>query len=233
MRKVSFIFSVLFSISLFSSIKSIDEITRVMQRNADKVKDMMCEVVMTMDLGKGGRRTQTMRLWMKGKDKITMEYGGNKIIINGDKMLMDTPQGERVINRDTQGAENPAPPGVDLQKRAGDFFKENNAKVVSQRRDKAVIEIIPKDKNPMMNRIRMVIDTERGLITEQRMYSNYGTTKMEMKYKKIGDAWVLSEIEMVVPTPQGRAGRMKVEYKNIRINQGISDKFFEIKEQEK
>ncbi len=243
MKKILFIFTILFSFSLFSSTKSINDITKILQKNADKVKDMSCEVVMTMDLGKEGTRTQTMKMWMKGKDKIKMltafrqpltaEGKKNVVIINGDKMMMETPQGKQVINRTTSESLQPTgnkatPPGVNLQKNAAEFFKENNAKIISQGRNKAVIEIIPKDKNPMTQKIEMVIDTKRGLITQQRMYSNYGTTKMKMKYKKIGDAWILSSIQMTVPTPMGKVGRMKIEYKNIKVNQGISDNMFKI-----
>ena len=247
MKKILFIFTILFSFSLFSSTKSIDDITKILQKNADKVKDMSCEVVMTMDLGKEGTKTQTMKMWMKGKDKMMMRYssegigysgkeGKNTVIINGDKMMMETPQGKQVVNRTTSDSLQPTgnkatPPGINLQKNAADFFKENNAKIISQGRNKAVIEIIPKDKNPMTQKIEMVIDTKRGLITQQRMYSNYGTTKMKMKYKKVGDAWVLSSIQMTVPTPMGKVGRMKIEYKNIKVNQGISDNMFKIEAQ--
>ena len=63
------------------------------------------------------------------------------------------------------------------------------------------------------------------------MYSNYGTTKMKMEYKEIGGVWMISSIQMTVPTPQGKVGRMKIEYKNIKINQGLSDNMFKIKGQ--
>jgi len=226
MKKISTVLFLFLSFSLFSSTKTIDEITEVLQKNAGKVQDMQAEVVMEMDLGKAGTKTQRMKIWMKGKDKIKMEMEKQTMIMNGDKMMMDTSQGKRVINQPTTKG---MPPGINLQQGIGDFFKENSGKIISQGRNKAVIELIPKDKNPMMNKIEMTVDTKRGVITEQRMYSNYGTTKMRMKYKNIGGIWVISSIDMIVPTPQGKVGRMKIEYKNIRINKGLSDKMFEIR----
>jgi len=225
MRKNLFSLIVLVTFALFSSTKTIDDISKILQKNAGRVQDMQADVVMEMDLGKAGTKTQRMKIWVKGKDKIKMEMEKQTMIMNGDKMMMDTPQGKRVINQPTTKG---MPPGINLQQGIGDFFKENSGKIVSQGRNKAVIKLIPKDKNPMMSKIEMTVDTKRGVITEQRMYSNYGTTKMRMEYKNIGGIWVISSIDMIVPTPQGKVGRMKIRYKNIKINKGISDKMFKI-----
>jgi len=51
---------------------------------------------------------------------------------------------------------------------------------------------------------------------------------MRMKYKNIGGIWVISSIDMIVPTPQGKVGRMKIRYKDVKINKGIRDKVFEV-----
>jgi len=39
--------------------------------------------------------------------------------------------------------------------------------------------------------------------------------------------WVIKKINMTIPTPMGKTGKMTIEYKNIKLNQGIGDEMFE------
>ena len=124
-----------------------------------------------------------------------------------------------------------------------EFLKQNKVSVVKEKKSlvkslflrntssetpkKVVLEVIPEEKDPMAQKIEMAVDMERGVITNQKMFSNYGTTKIDMEYENIKGAWVIKRINMTVPTPMGKTGKMTIDYTNIKLNQGINDKLFE------
>jgi len=62
------------------------------------------------------------------------------------------------------------------------------------------------------------------------MSCSFGVNKMRMHYQRIDNAWVMSDIEMDVPVPQGGRGKMVIEFKNVKVNKGIKDNLFYIPE---
>jgi len=262
MKKLVLVFLLFVTVSVYAD--EIDDVIAALQKNIDKVQDMQCSVEMNVDMGDMGVQRQSMKMWSKGKDKIRMEMnapaglpvspsamgrgtpsGKMTMIMNGDKMIMDTPEGKKTLPSGSSpfSPGQAAPPGMDLQQDFGDFLKKNKVSVISGKKSliknllsrntssetpkEIVLEVIPENKDPMIQKMEMTVDMLRGVITGQKMFSNYGTTKMNMEYENIKGAWVIKKVNMTIPTPMGKTGKMTIEYKNVKLNQGIGDRLFE------
>jgi len=176
--------------------------------------------------------------------------GKMTMIMNGDKMIMESGGKKKVMNRSASAAtpgmgQSPTslPSGMDLQQDFGEFLKQNKVSVISEKKsfvknllsrgasseapEKVVLKVIPEKKDPMVQKMEMTVDMNKGVVTSQKMFSNYGTTRMDMEYENIQGAWVIKKINMTIPTPMGKAGKMTIEYKNMKVNQGIKDEMFE------
>ncbi len=265
--KLFFVLLLFVTVSVYAT--EVDDVVAALQKNIDKVQDMECKIEMSVDIGEMGTQRQSMKMWSKGKDKMRMEMnapaapamspsamgqsapsGKMTMIMNGDKMIMESGGEKKVLNRPASAAtpgavQSPTslPSGIDLQQDFGEFLKKNKVSVVSEKKsfvqkllsrgassetpEKVVLEVIPEDKDPMVQKIEMTVDMNKGVVTSQRMFSNYGTTKMNMEYENINSAWVLKRINMTIPTPMGKTGKMTIEYKNVKLNQGIRDEMFE------
>jgi outer membrane lipoprotein-sorting protein len=259
MKKLVLILFLFVTVSVYAD--EVDDVIAALQKNMDKIQDMQCNVEMFIDMGEMGTQSQSMKMWSKGKDKMRMEMsppaglpmspstmgqgtpsGKTTMIINGDKMIMDGPEGKKTLSSTGSSLPGgqPTPPGMNLQQNMGDFLKKNKVSVVSGKKPfiknllsrsetpkEVVLEVIPENKDPMIQKMEMTVDMERGIITNQKMFSNYGTTKMDMEYENIKGAWIIKRINMTIPTPMGKTGKMTIEYKNVKLNQGIGDELFE------
>jgi len=267
MKKLVLVFLLFVTVSVYAT--EVDDVIAALQKNIDKVQDMQCSVEMNIDMGKMGTQRQSMKMWSKGKDKMRMEMnapaapamspsamgqsapsGKMMMIMNGDKMIMESGGEKKVMNRPAStmnSATGQSPtslaPGMDLQQDFGEFLKKNKVSVISEKKsfvknllsrgassetpEKIVLEVIPENKDPMVQKMEMTVDMVRGVITGQKMFSNYGTTKMNMEYENVKGAWVIKKVNMTIPTPMGKTGKMTIEYKNIKLNQGIGDEIFE------
>jgi len=178
------------------------------------------------------------------------QSGKMTMIMNGDKMIMESGGEKKVMNSSTSAAnlgagQSPTSlaPGMNLQQDFGEFLKKNKVSVISGNKSfvknllsrstssetpkEVVLEVIPEKKDPMIQKMEMTVDMSRGVITSQKMFSNYGTTKINMEYENIKGSWIIKRIDMTIPTPMGKTGKMTIEYKNVKLNQGISDRLFE------
>ncbi len=260
MKKLIFITLLIVSVLVYAD--EVDDVIAALQNNIDKVQDMQCDVEMSIDMGDMGTQRQTMKMWSKGRDKMRMEMnapavpmspstmsrgpssGKMTMIMNGDKMIMDTPEGKKTLSAGSSASPlspgQAASPGMNLQQDFGEFLKKNKVSIVSGKKSfiknllsrgetpkEVVLEVIPEDKDPMIQKMEMTVDMERAVITKQKMFSNYGTTKMDMEYENIKGAWVIKRINMTIPTPIGKTGKMTIEYENLKVNQGIGDDMFE------
>ncbi|MEO0294378.1 MAG: hypothetical protein ABIN61_09230 [candidate division WOR-3 bacterium] len=258
MKKLRLLFFLFLSVSVYSD--ELEDVISALQKNIDKVQDLQCSALMSIDMGEMGTYTQSMKLWTKGRDKMRMEMeaspglsvnpspmgqkatsGKVRMIINGDKVIMESEGKREVLSSDGSSLyrRQAAPPGGDFQRDFREFLKQNKVSIVSRKKSviknllsrseppkEVVLEVVPKEKDPIVQKIEMTVDMERGVITNQKMFSNYGTTKMDMEYENIKGVWVIKRINMIIPTPMGKAGKMTIEYKNVKLNEGISDRLF-------
>jgi len=232
MRYVILIFLV--SAGLDGATNRLEKVITALEKNKGKVEDMECTVVIRTGLPGEKEMVQEFRMWTKGENKICIEPAGDnragmsKIIVNGDKMLMVGPDGKEFTTGYNKN-ESVLPGGGGINQDFTEFLKEKDVKKIEIKGNKAVIEVVP-ENYPVAQKVVMVVDLDRGVVTEQKLYTNFGVNKMRMHYQKIDDAWVMSEIEMDVPVPQGGRGKMVIEFKNVKVNKGIKDNLFYIPE---
>ena len=204
-------------------------------KGKDKMRmEMSAPAGLTVSPSAMGRGTpsEKMTMIMNG-DKMIMESGGEKKVMNRPASTMNSATGQSPTS---------LAPGMDLQQDFGEFLKQNKVSVISGKQSfiknllsrssnetpgKVVLEVIPEKKDPMIQKMEMTVDMNKGVVTNQKMFSNYGTTKMNMEYENVKGAWVIKKINMTIPTPMGKTGKMTIEYKNIKLNQGINDRLFE------
>ncbi len=234
--------------STLASAVTVNDIIQKLEKNADKVKDMQADVEIKITFeGKGTspemNRTQVMKLYTKGKDKMRMEMQTpteQTIIMNKSKMLMEysdpmSTKGEKtrqIIDRDSMpNLQSMSTPTVDLNTTFADMLKKSDTKIISSSGDFCTFSVIPENAGPLMQKVELTIDSKKGIITKQKMFSNLGVSVMNMQYQKVGDIWILSQINMTSPVgATGEKMKMVSTYKNIKINKGVSESKFIIKE---
>jgi len=232
MRYVILVFLV--SAGLNGATNRLEKIITALEKNKGKVEDMECTVVIRTGLPGEKEMVQKFRMWTKGDKKIRIEPFGDyrgemsKMIVNGDRMLMVGPDGKEFIT-DYNKNKSALPGGTKMEQNYAEFLKEKDVKRIEIKGNKAVVEVVP-ENYPVAQKVVMVVDLDKGVVTEQKLYTNFGVNKMRMHYQRIDNAWVMSDIEMDVPVPQGGRGKMVIEFKNVKVNKGIKDNLFYIPE---
>jgi outer membrane lipoprotein-sorting protein len=112
------------------------------------------------------------------------------------------------------------------QTQALDYF---NLTLKKEDKKSAVIEGKPKKPNKFIDKVEFVIDTERNLPVEVKIFNAKGSqiSGSKLEYKRIKNIWVLSRNNAQVVSPQGNM-EVEMDFSNIKINEGISDKEFKI-----
>jgi outer membrane lipoprotein-sorting protein len=111
-----------------------------------------------------------------------------------------------------------------------DFLKNGeNIKILKQEGNVAVLEIIPKETEEIkiFDKAEITVDTEKGVITSQKLFTPMGVVKTEMEYEKLEvgseKLEVLKEMKTIT-----QYGVTTMRYKNVKINKGISKKKFKL-----
>ncbi|MFA5033914.1 MAG: hypothetical protein WC614_12980 [bacterium] len=231
------IFAIL-SFSTFASAVTIDDISQKLEQNIAKIKDMQADIEIKTNMDAGKQVVKKMQILSKGTDKIkvtTIAPQKQAIIFNDKKMQIEDSNGKKtIINKDSlsQGQlQAMSPKDMNPQRSITNFLKDGKSKIINSNGNIYTLEIIPneKDKNPLMEKAELQVDYAKGLIINQKLYSNMGISITDISYKKIGNTWVMNKME--VTTPMGLTGKsamITVNYDNIKVNQGISDKIFTI-----
>jgi len=181
-----------------------------------------------------------MKMWSKG-DKTRIEFaedqdaiGLPKTVITDDrKMIIETYRGKEVIDiKETDQKKDEArndiiPLGFELQKGIGNFLRESDVNIMSERGNEVMLSVIPKQLNQLMQKLDMVVDIEKGVISQQKIYSNMGISFCKMEYEKKDNVWVLSKFIMISSYGQIGTSKIKTEYRNIQVNSGIENRIFE------
>ena len=240
---VVILFSFLIVLSASSSDLALDDVIKNIQSNQSKIKDMYAETttIITSNIKMPGaaekgpqKMVQKGKMWSKGegKSKIEMISPMKQVTItNGDKMAVIYPEtGQKVIQdlkklRDKSGMSD-ASKQMSLEK-AKEFFD-----LSAKAKDNGyVITGIPKKENKFLDKMEFYVDGEKWVPIKILLYGPKDKliSQSEIEYQKISDVWVPVKNLSNISTP---AGTMKVEmeFSNIKINKGISDKEFNIGE---
>jgi outer membrane lipoprotein-sorting protein len=212
------------------------EIIEKLEENQGKIQDISADVVMEIDAA-GRVLVRETKMWREG-DKTRIDLVKSEkslpmtVIIDVDKMTIRQ-EGEkpRVIDMKEvkdKGKDIPqTAPGMELQKGMGEFLRNSDVTIVKEEGNEINLSVIPEESNPLMQKLDMVVDMEKGVITQQKMYSNMGISFCSMEYEKKDNIWVLKRFTMTSNLGQMGTSRVTAEYENVKINKGIEDGVFE------
>lgn len=244
MKKLFVGLLVCLSVSLFvgsmaAADLSLDEIFGKIQANQDKIKDMYAETKTTIvsDLKIPGAQTegpqkmvQTSKMWSKGETKSRIEMLSpvkQTTINNGDKTAIIDPAGRKTVKDmgKLRGKDDLGGSGVSLEKVKSQFN-------LSSRKtwNEYIVTGVPKKENKFLARIEFRIDPNKMAPTRIFMYGPKDKllSRSEIEYQQIAGLWVPKKNKSLLNTPAGRMD-VEVEFMNVKVNQGVSDKEFEIK----
>ncbi|OQX56323.1 MAG: hypothetical protein B5M53_02070 [Candidatus Cloacimonas sp. 4484_209] len=227
MRKIVLLVGVVLFVSLVIvmqvSAVTVDDIIGRLEESQNSVKDMSADVVMEISIPEK-TITQEMRMWSKGdKTKIKMVNTEHPMTVIMDKEKMTIKQADRLKTEDRR------PKTTDLTAlngKMGDFLRNSKTNIVKEEGNEITLSVIPEEANPLMQKVDMVIDMEKGVITQQKMYSNMGVSFCKMEYEKNSDIWVLKRFTMTSSFGQMGTSTVKAEYKDVKVNKGIGDEMF-------
>jgi outer membrane lipoprotein-sorting protein len=217
---------------------TVDEIIAKLEENQEKIKDMSADVVMEIDVA-GKVVKQETKMWSKGeKTKIKMVNTEHPmtVIMGADKMTIKQAGKEpqmidtKKISEGKEKAISQTPLGMDFPRGMGEFLRKSNVTITKEKGNEINLSVIPEESNPLMQKLDMVVDMARGIVKQQKMYSNMGISLSRMEYEKEDEVWVLKRLTTVSNFGKMGTSTTKAEYNNIRINKGIEDIIFTLEE---
>ncbi|OGC06297.1 hypothetical protein A2526_04225 [candidate division WOR-1 bacterium RIFOXYD2_FULL_36_8] len=233
------LFFLFFTSVVFAAPSAQDIISKIRQ-NQDKIKDMSAKVVTIIKSDKEGKALEQKGVILtKGKDKvrIMMETPMRQLTItNGNKMYIENKDtGQKFVQdlqkiREKTGQKNIGGDPLDQTKILDTFYLSLEEKGIFKK--SYIITGVPKDTNSLFGKVKFYVDASSYVPTKLEVYDtdNKLLTKSEVEYKKIGDIWVLSQNKSWLNVPGGKMDVvMKLE--DIRVNKGIPDSEFVIKEE--
>ncbi len=210
--------TILLASSVIATSLSLDQLLTKVQDKKNEIKDMYCETttIITSNMSIPGQEsegpqktTQKSKMWVKGnKTRIEMLEPTKQITINDGKKA-----------------------GANTQNMSLDKAKEYFNLSLKTAKDKYVVAGVPKEKNKIFGKMEFVIDKNKMIPTMILMYTPQGKllSKTTLQYKEINKQMVPVKNISDVNTPMGSM-HIEMEYKNVKVNEGIDDSFFMIQE---
>lgn len=220
--------------------QNVEEIIAKIENNQAKIKDLTAEVeIETSIQGKAEPLIQTMKIW-QSKDEtgnpITRtefempEARGQK----QEKVIMIMTNDSVITKKGKTVSRLPLTAQMGAERKQSqmnaDMFKEaKSVKILQADGNIVVLELIPKETEgiKLFDKAEITVDTERGVITSQKVFTPMGMIRSEMKYWSIGEGekriWVLKEMKTIT-----QYGITVMRYKNIKLNKGIKKEKFEL-----
>ncbi|MFH1386454.1 MAG: outer membrane lipoprotein-sorting protein [bacterium] len=218
---------------------SLDEVIGKLQGNQQQIKDMYAETktVIFSNMSMPGQQSkgpqkieQRGKMWTKGEDKSKIEISSpmkQVTITNGDKMaIINSDTGQKMIQdlkkMRGQGAADPGKMSLD---KAKEFFNLS----LKKDGDDYIVTGVPKKKNKFLGKMEFYVDSNQWVPTKVNMYDLKGKliSQSNIKYQKVSGSWVPCSNNSVINTPMGRMD-VAMEFSNIKVNSGLSDKEFKI-----
>ncbi len=112
-----------------------------------------------------------------------------------------------------------------MQFQTQDYLKTHKIKLISSNGNLLKFELIPRKDTLLYSKMEMMIDTVENTVKEVKIYSRTGIQRMLMEYQNINGRKILKRIKMLMPNGM----LVEMDYRNYRVNQGLNEKFFEIK----
>lgn len=237
---------VIFSAASFAAEVSLDTIIQNNRANQQKISDLYAEtttkITSNLQLGASkGTGPQTMiqqgKMWSKGesKSKVEMLSPNHQITItNGDKMAIINPEtGQKMVQdmKKLKSGQGTVGSGQMSLEKLKEMFDLSVQETVDSGQNKPIYIItgVPRKENKFLGKMAFYIDGAKWIPTRVQMFDPKGKliSQTDMEYQQIGGAYVPSKNFSNVTTPMG-AMKVEMEYSNIKVNKGISDKEFAI-----
>lgn len=245
------IFAIILTRLIFAADLSLSDITRKIQSNQSKIKDMYAETTTTItsNITMPGAKEKTPqkmiqkgRMWTKGKNKSKIEILSptkQVTITHGDQMMIVNPEtGQKIIQDLKKMREKSGMPDYSRQmslEKAKEFFDLS----VKKKGDDYIITGMPKKENKFLGKLEFYVRELKSSEASGEgawapvkivMYDAKGKpmSQSEIQYKEISDVYVPVKNISNVTTPLGTM-MVEMTFDKVKINQGISDKEFEIK----
>lgn len=230
-----FLFMFILASFAVASDPKIDSIISKIREQQNLIKDMSADIVTVMKTDGKDKKSMEQKgsIKMKGNDKSKMEITSpfsQITITNKNKVAMVNPvTGQKMVQdiskiKGANANQNPLD-----QTRILDYFNlslEEKGIIFKS----YVITGVPKEKSKFLGQIKFYVDAGKNIPTKIEIYNGEGklVTVSEIDYKKIKGIWVISDNKSSMDLPGGKM-EVLMKFNNIKINEGIPDKEFEIK----
>jgi outer membrane lipoprotein-sorting protein len=243
MKNKVFIFSlaVLLIASMATAAMKVEDLLTKIREGQSKVKDLQADITTIIKSDMGGKKEaeQKGHIWIKGEDKSKMEMISplrQISITSGKKMAVINPEtGQKFVQDLTAMRKKTGQ--MDLGKNVMDQTKALEYFNLSVKEvggffggvKEYVISGTPKEKNKFLGRIEFTVDAKKYVPTRIDIYNpkNSLVSSSAIEYVQIKDIWVITRNLSEVKLPSGKM-RMEMRFDNIKVNEGMPDKIFEI-----
>jgi len=214
-----------------SKTLSVEEIIEKIKENQEKIKDMSADVEtkITSTLKDSKEIIQKGQILTKPPDKSRVEIFSPMrqiTITNGDTMTIISPDTGMKFTQDLS-KEKSAMSKLSSPSDTTKIFDYFDLKLTDHGTKEYIISGSPKEENEFLGKIDFFVDRERIIPLRIVIYNPEGVliSLSELEYKKISDIWIPIKTASIVSVPGGSMN-VDMEFKNIKINKGISDDKF-------
>lgn len=226
---------------IYSADLSLEDIIGKIQSNQSRIKDMYAEtttkITSNFQLTTDNKsKTQTMvqkgKMWTKGSDKSKIEMLSpikQITITSGDQMAIINPDTGQKMIQDLKKLKGQVPGGkgqgeMDLAK-AMEYFNLS----VAKKDEDYIITGVPKEANKFLGKMEFYVDSEKWVPVKILMYGPKDKLMSQsvIEYQEVSGVWVPVKNVSNVNTPAG-AMKVEMEFNNVKVNKGISDREFAI-----
>jgi len=223
--------------ALFAAELTVDDILAKLTQNQQQINTMKMTMNSVTKIEMQGRDPMTIAqrstMLFKKPDKMKMETFSpmhQVIIRSGNKVYMKMPDG-RIIKQDLSqyGMQLPAmdfTPGTmqDFEKNFTATLEANES-IPSQ--NLYVLNLIPKQQNEMLSKMKMTVDYAKGCVNKIQMFNAKGElwSTVEMENHLTDGIWMPKKLIVDSIMPTGKS-RTEIIYEEMKINPEISNDEF-------
>lgn len=238
-RALVFVLILCLALPALSAVDVEDLITKI-RATQDKVEDLEADVVtkMSSTMKDGKDMEQKAHLWVKGQGKAKMEvFSPQKqiTITDGSKMAVINPEtGQKYVQdmSEKKGMASGVGEGSLIdQTKVFDYFdlEVEEKKGFLGGVKEYIITGTPKEANKFLGKMVFIIDAKNYIPKKIEIFNPKGSkiSTTTLEYKKIKGVYVPQKNVSVVSLPGGQM-KVEMEFKDLKVNQGIPDSVFKI-----
>lgn len=229
---------------VFGFSQNAHEIIAKIETNQSKIIDLEAEVeIETSIQGQAEPMMQTMKIW-QAKDEKENTITRTEFMLQDnnrnqtpEKVIMVMTEDSVCVKKGNNVSRLPLKLAANTKGKIPDinvdiFENAKSVKVLRQEGNNTVIEVIPEEMGDVkiFNKAEITVDTEKGIITSQKLFTPMGVIKSEMEYERHGETekggngvWVLKQIKTIT-----QYGVTTMRYKNVKVNKGINKEMFKL-----